>query len=60
MPTGKYHRGRLYTHTQQEILDHNERVKDIIPPEKLLVFEVREGWDKLVQFLGVYVHSLCN
>ena len=41
---------------QQEILDHNERVKNIIPPEKLLVFDVREGGDRVVEFLGVYVH----
>ncbi|KAF8584194.1 hypothetical protein K439DRAFT_1346663 [Ramaria rubella] len=48
-----YHGGRLATHPQQELLDHNERVKQIIPPEQLLVFEVGEGWDRLVQFLGV-------
>ncbi|KAF8586163.1 hypothetical protein K439DRAFT_978169 [Ramaria rubella] len=50
---GKYHRGRLFTHTQQELLDHNERVKSIIPPEKLLIYEVGEGWDRLVEYLEV-------
>ncbi|KAF8576304.1 hypothetical protein K439DRAFT_676858 [Ramaria rubella] len=49
----KYHRGRLRTHTQQELMDHNERVKSIIPPEKLLVYQVGEGWDRLIRFLGV-------
>jgi len=43
IPIEKYFGGRLYTQIQQEILDHNERVKNIIPPEKLLVFDVREG-----------------
>lgn len=34
---------------------HNETVKRTIPPERLLVFDVREGWDPLCQFLGVPV-----
>ena len=51
----KFHRGRLQTHAQQELLDHNERVKKLIPPEKLLIYEVGEGWERLVDFLGVYV-----
>ena len=46
----------MFTHTQQEILDHNERIKQLIPPEQLLIYEVGEGWDRLVEFLGVYVH----
>ena len=53
--TDKYHRDRLFTHTQEELLTHNERVKQIIPSEKLLTYEVGEGWERLVEFLGVYV-----
>jgi len=34
---------------------HNEAVKATIPPERLLVFDVREGWDPLCAFLGVPV-----
>lgn len=34
---------------------HNERVKATIPPEQLLVFEVREGWEPLCAFLDVDV-----
>lgn len=34
---------------------HNEEVKRTVPPEKLLVFEVREGWAPLCAFLGVPV-----
>ncbi|KAF8583144.1 hypothetical protein K439DRAFT_1661425 [Ramaria rubella] len=49
----KYHQGRIFTHTQQEFLDHIERVKQIIPADKLLVYEVGEGWDRLVEYLGV-------
>lgn len=30
---------------------HNEAVKSTIPAERLLVFEVKEGWEPLCQFL---------
>jgi hypothetical protein len=32
---------------------HNEEVKRRVPAEKLLVFEVKEGWGPLCEFLGV-------
>ena len=34
---------------------HTEAVKAAIPAERLLVFEVGEGWDRLCKFLGVPV-----
>ena len=34
---------------------HNEDVKQRVPPEKLLVYEVKEGWEPLCAFLGVEV-----
>ncbi|MFN3231016.1 MAG: sulfotransferase family protein [Alphaproteobacteria bacterium] len=34
---------------------HVEEVKDTIPADRLLVYEVREGWAPLCQFLGVDV-----
>jgi len=48
-----YHKGRLATDAQSELLKHNEKVKHIIPPEQLLVYEMGEGWDSLAAFLGV-------
>lgn len=48
-----YHHNQLHSNAQQELLIHNERVKSIIPADKLLVYEVSEGWGKLVEFLGV-------
>lgn len=33
----------------------NEAVRRRVPPERLLVFDVREGWDPLCDFLGVEV-----
>ncbi|MEQ1610418.1 MAG: sulfotransferase family protein [Hyphomonadaceae bacterium] len=32
---------------------HNEAVKASIPPDQLLVYEVKEGWESLCAFLGV-------
>ena len=34
---------------------HTEAVKAAIPPERLLVYEVGEGWERLCAFLGVPV-----
>ncbi|MCB8962264.1 MAG: sulfotransferase family protein, partial [Ardenticatenales bacterium] len=35
--------------------DHVAEVKTTVPPEKLLVFDVREGWEPLCAFLEVPV-----
>jgi hypothetical protein len=34
---------------------HNQEVRDTIDPARLLVFDVREGWDPLCRFLEVKV-----
>jgi hypothetical protein len=34
---------------------HNARVREVIPPERLLVYEVAQGWAPLCAFLGVTV-----
>lgn len=34
---------------------HIEEVKERVPPEKLLVYDVKEGWGPLCRFLGVPV-----
>ena len=34
---------------------HNEEVKKQVPPERLLVYEVKEGWKPLCEFLGVAI-----
>jgi hypothetical protein len=40
---------------QRAFIAHNEAVKALIPPERLLVYEVRQGWEPLCVFLGVPV-----
>ena len=32
--------------------EHNERVRAVIPKEKLLIFNVKQGWKPLCEFLG--------
>jgi hypothetical protein len=34
---------------------HNEQVRRDVPADRLLVYEVREGWEPLCAFLGVPV-----
>jgi len=34
---------------------HNEEVSRFVPPDRLLVYEVKEGWGPLCSFLGVPV-----
>ena len=35
--------------------DWNKKVQDTIPPKRLLIFNVKEGWVPLCNFLGVPV-----
>jgi sulfotransferase family protein len=42
---------------KQQMLAYNESVKAAIPPERLLVWEVSEGWEPLCEFLEVPVPS---
>jgi hypothetical protein len=34
---------------------HNKAVEAVIPPEQLLVYKVKDGWDSLCAFLGLPV-----
>ena len=45
--------GKLSTNPKQEYLDHIERIKSLIPKEQLLIFDVKDGWTPLAEFLGV-------
>lgn len=37
---------------------HIEEVKRVVPPERLLVYNVKQGWEPLCQFLGVPVPQM--
>jgi len=34
---------------------HIERLRDVVPPEKLRLFNVKDGWEPLCEMLGVDV-----
>ncbi len=46
-------------HDHDHVVDvfrrHNARAREVIPPERLLVYEVADGWQPLCDFLGVPV-----
>lgn len=44
-------------HVTKQFDAHVEEVKRVVPAERLLVFEVKEGWEPLCAFLGVPVPS---
>jgi hypothetical protein len=37
---------------------HNARVREIIPASRLLVFDVRQGWGPLCEFLGTALPTI--
>jgi hypothetical protein len=49
--------GRLTdrAHCQAVFARHNQAVRETIPSDRLLVFEVKQGWEPLCAFLGVPV-----
>ncbi|HEY1591169.1 MAG TPA: sulfotransferase [Solirubrobacteraceae bacterium] len=48
-------------HSREALIEgfdaHNERVKQVVPEERLLVWEVTDGWEPLCEFLEVPVPS---
>jgi len=42
-------------HCQAVFTRHNQVVQETVPPERLLVFEVKDGWEPLCAFLDVPV-----
>jgi hypothetical protein len=43
------------SHATEVFERHNEEVRQRVPRERLLVYEVKEGWEPLCEFLGVEV-----
>jgi hypothetical protein len=42
----------LPAHGKRVFREHNARVKRLVPPERLLTYDVREGWEPLCRFLA--------
>ena len=47
--------GKFPTEGKQWYLDHNERLREIVPKERMLEFNAKEGWEPLCNFLGLEV-----
>ncbi|KAI0485178.1 P-loop containing nucleoside triphosphate hydrolase protein [Xylariaceae sp. FL0804] len=43
---------------RQAYLDHYRHINDVVPPERVLNFNVAEGWEPLCRFLGREVPSV--
>jgi hypothetical protein len=52
-PQGTFSEGAEPAQLIEQMVRHTEEVKRAIPPERLLVWEVSEGWEPLCSFLGV-------
>ncbi|KIJ28775.1 hypothetical protein M422DRAFT_269900 [Sphaerobolus stellatus SS14] len=50
-----YYKGHLATHAKEELEEHNEKIKKIIPADQLLVYALGQGWEPLANFLEVPV-----
>lgn len=37
---------------RQAYLDHGRRIREVVPPEKLLIYRMGDGWEPLCEFLG--------
>jgi hypothetical protein len=46
-------RFRERAHALRVFSEHNQAVQETIPADKLLIFDVKHGWEPLCQFLGV-------
>jgi hypothetical protein len=54
-PQGTFAVGSEPAQLIEQMAAHNEQVKRAVPAERLLVWEVSEGWGPLCEFLGVDV-----
>jgi hypothetical protein len=54
-PEGTFAAGSEPAQLIEQMAAHNEQVKRVVPAERLLVWEVGEGWGPLCEFLGVDV-----
>ena len=44
--------GQTLDYLLQHYEKHNARIREIVPPEQLLEFNVKQGWEPLCEFLG--------
>ncbi|TQN65673.1 hypothetical protein CSHISOI_09751, partial [Colletotrichum shisoi] len=49
--------GDFERHGKQVFAEHNDRVRRLVPPDRLLEYRIGEGWEPLCKFLGCPVPS---
>lgn len=54
-PQGTFAQGHEPAQLIEQMVAHNEAVRRVVPAERLLVWEVTDGWTPLCEFLGVPV-----
>lgn len=47
-----FFRGDFPNKGKQVYLDHVEEVRSLVPPERLLEYQIKDGWGPLCEFLG--------
>jgi hypothetical protein len=52
---GTFAAGHASEQLIEQMVAHNEQVKRVVPPQRLLVWEVTDGWEPLCEFLEVDV-----
>ena len=53
----RFHRGTMASRdaARERYLEHEREVREVVPPEQLLVFRATDGWEPLCDFLGLDV-----
>jgi hypothetical protein len=54
---GKFFDGEIHDHDRliESFNKHIETVKAVVPPERLLIYRVKQGWQPLCRFLGLTI-----
>ncbi|PHH92323.1 hypothetical protein CDD83_7912 [Cordyceps sp. RAO-2017] len=47
-----FYRGSFENNSRQVLQDHCRRVRSLVPPERLLEWDIHDGWEPLCRFLG--------
>lgn len=51
----RFFRGSFEANAKTVFAAHNDQVRSLVPPERLLEYDVRQGWEPLCKFLNVPV-----
>ncbi|KAJ5319046.1 hypothetical protein MYU51_014003 [Penicillium brevicompactum] len=52
-----FYRGSFEKNSRQVLVEHSQRIRSLVPPERLLEWDVHHGWEPLCRFLDKPVPS---